>query len=219
MDPLSTLLLFLVQPISTALKKCLSTDQQYLAAISLAIQGGPGCFPIELQGKKPGTMHQARWVTTANRILRLYAQETEPSWALRRLASFVLNVYAPSFFTIKTNWDISCAPKNFHSLVSLATSFLTQEEKKVVEPVLVNNSYYAHPENVLLAALTDPSEAVRTSAAQKFVAARDRAASADSQEICRFKVPKQLYLAASTDMDLLDLNNIDLSCITLPPLL
>ncbi len=183
-----------VQPISTALKKCLSTDQRYLAAISLAIQGGPGCYLIgnsrrawlfshRASGKKPGTMYQARWVTMANRILRLYADETEPSWVLRRLASFVLNVYAPSFFTIKTNWDITCGPKNFHYLVSFATSFLTQE-KKVVEPVLVNNSYYTHPENVLLAALTDPSETVRTSAPQKIVAARDRAASADSQEIC-----------------------------------
>lgn len=47
----------------------LSTDQQYLLDICKAVSSGD--FPQNLANKKPGKLHQARWLTTASRTLRL----------------------------------------------------------------------------------------------------------------------------------------------------
>lgn len=47
----------------------LSTDQKYLYEICLAI--GEGVVSPQLASKQPGKMSHARWLTTANRILRL----------------------------------------------------------------------------------------------------------------------------------------------------
>ena len=49
----------------------LSSDQKYRAEICQAIASGK--FSKSLQAKYPGNMSHSRWLTTANRILRLYA--------------------------------------------------------------------------------------------------------------------------------------------------
>ena len=49
-----------------------------------------------------GTLNHARWLTTANQILRLYISSSQPSKNLKRISSFILNFYAPSWFKIKS---------------------------------------------------------------------------------------------------------------------
>ena len=49
----------------------LTNDQKYLYNISKAIENDPKCFPISLVDLNPGTINHARWLTRANRILRL----------------------------------------------------------------------------------------------------------------------------------------------------
>ena len=51
----------------------LSSDQKYLAEIWQVITSGK--FSKSLQAKYPGNMSHSRWLTTANRILRLYASK------------------------------------------------------------------------------------------------------------------------------------------------
>ena len=55
----------------------LSKDQKYLLLIYRAV--GNGSVQQNLSSTSPGTMHHARWLTTANRILRLYVSTNEPS--------------------------------------------------------------------------------------------------------------------------------------------
>ncbi len=196
------------------LRKVLSIDQQYLVDVCLAIQGGSQSFPVSLQQKHPGKSHQARWVTTANSILRLYAQEPNPSEPLRRLVGFVLNVYAPAFLKIKTDYDITDGAKNFFFCLQLARDFLTVEEQKVVGPVFSNNSYFSHPENILLAALRDTSMTNRRKAVQYILDARNRAAS--STNIRAFSLPK-LNFNATIYLDMVDFNQNPQN-ITEPPL-
>ncbi len=80
---------------SSAHQYCLTEMNEHrsvvLGCYLFGCWGGPAYFPAKLQN--PRTMHQASWVTKAKRILRLYAQQTEPSLAFRRLASFIVNVH------------------------------------------------------------------------------------------------------------------------------
>lgn len=56
----------------------LSTDQKYLLKI-LDTAVTSGHCPDNVASLNPGKTHHARWLTTANRILRLYVSENEPS--------------------------------------------------------------------------------------------------------------------------------------------
>lgn len=57
--------------------KILSTDQKYLLEISVAISNG--VISESLAQKQPGKLAHSRWLTTANRILRLYVGTINPS--------------------------------------------------------------------------------------------------------------------------------------------
>ncbi|KAK2577113.1 hypothetical protein KPH14_011881 [Odynerus spinipes] len=54
----------------------MSTDQKYLYKICQAV--GAGICSSELANCQPGKMAHSRWLTTANRILRLYVASTNP---------------------------------------------------------------------------------------------------------------------------------------------
>ena len=77
----------------------LSTDQKYLYDIMTAIS--TGVFSSDLANMEPGLLNHSRWLTAANRILRLYAAKTDPDKKLVILATYVMKVYGPMWFTIK----------------------------------------------------------------------------------------------------------------------
>ena len=81
----------------------LSTDQKYLAQIHTAIRQGR--LDEALCQKDPGNINLARWITLANRLLRLYVSVEEPSDELICLVQYVMDVYAPSWFQIKKSGE------------------------------------------------------------------------------------------------------------------
>ncbi len=56
-------------------------------------------------------------------------QEYTPSYKLKRLAGYDMNVYAPSFFKIKTDHYVFKGTNNFWFAMQKANNFLTEEEK------------------------------------------------------------------------------------------
>ncbi|KAL4084226.1 hypothetical protein QTP88_028052 [Uroleucon formosanum] len=68
----------------------LSTDQKYLFEMCLSISNG-NCS-IDLSRRNPGKQTHSRWLTTANRILRLYISIKSPTENLKILAEFLLKV-------------------------------------------------------------------------------------------------------------------------------
>lgn len=147
----------------------LSTDQQYLHNIVTAVI--TGVFPEDLSNKSPGKLSHARWVTRANRILRLYVATETPSEKLITLATFVVKVYAPSWFLIKNKPSCKDGSRHLFYIIS-ASRYLSEDLKKIIDPVIQRNSYFAHPENMLLAMLTDDKKHIRELAARRILKAR-----------------------------------------------
>ena len=145
----------LVNEIADYVLNEMNNDQQYLYKICLSIQNGrewmcqSGVVHI-----LPGKIHNARWVTTANRILRLYTSQKRPNTKVQRLMNYILNVFSPMWFKIRTQPTIVDGARNFFYLISLSQN-LKAEDKLVVEPAIQRNSYWAHPENILLTSLND----------------------------------------------------------------
>ena len=81
----------------------LSTDQAYGYQIVNAIRAGK--ITSRLASLQIGPINHSRWLTCANRILRLYVSKHELTGkdlaALNLLAEFIVAVYYPCWFQIK----------------------------------------------------------------------------------------------------------------------
>ena len=160
----------------------LSTNQKYLHDIMTAVS--TGVFSSDLANMEPGPLNHSRWLTTANRILRLYATKTNPEEKLVMLATYVMKVYGPMWFTIKCNPSCINGAKHLWQTISLSR-YLNPDLKKIVDNVIQRNGYFGHPENVLVAMLGDDRESIRELAYQQISKAR----SENVPELRTFKVP------------------------------
>ncbi|XP_050308327.1 uncharacterized protein LOC126744782 [Anthonomus grandis grandis] len=188
----------------------LSMDQKYLYAINTAVITG-NC-PTDLAHKSPGKISHARWLTTANRILRLYVATIHPTENLCHLAQFIVKVYAPVWFQIKTHPSCKDGSRNLWKLIQ-NSRYLSKELRDVIDPVIQRNAYFFHPENLLLAMLTDEQKNIMELAARRILKARDSLALRRQLRI--FEVPA-VNFNASSYIDVIDWqenNNCD------PPIL
>lgn len=197
-------------PIVTA--KDLSTDQKYLLDISKAIQEGQ--CSIELARRYPGTIAHSRWLTTANRVLRLYVGTEEPSTALKTLVEYILKVYCTGWFSIKQKHSITNGAKHVWDIIQ-NSRYLPEELIQVIDPVISNNAYFAHPENILLAMLVDARPVIRELAVRRISKGRNSEYS-KSQKVRQFKIPT-LNFKAQDYSDLIDWSLLSESGLLEPP--
>ena len=194
----------------------LSQDQAYFYEICHAVQGNWNQFPAHLITKSPGVIHQARWVTNASNVLRLYVETENPGRELVRLVHIILNLYGPSFFKIKMNYQVYKGAENYHFILKCANQTLFQNEKAVVKDAFETNSYMAHAEFVLLNALFDPNDTRRETAVQYII--RDRKRRLRDGRIRQFIKPETINFRAQDYWNLVDWNSINPYDITEPPL-
>ena len=156
--------------IDEEVRQSLSTDQKYMYDIYEAVR--TGICSESLARREPGRLNHARWLTTANRILRLYVSTEKPSEALISVVKFAMTVYIPMWFNIKRRWACIFGP--IHVVETLRrVSELDQQTKDVVLPVIQRNAYFAHTENVLLAMLQDKNADTRELAWKRIQKARN----------------------------------------------
>lgn len=186
----------------------LSSDQQYLYDMCDAITKGH--VSVGLANRSSGKLNHARWLTLANRCLRLYVASLNPSADLEVIVTYILKVYAPSWFTIKMNCKTFNGPRNlFYTIQS--SRYLPKEYMEVVHKSIQHNAFYAHPENILLSMIHDENKKVRQTAYQRISEARKTRA----KSIRKFEIPK-LNFKAKTYYNLIDWNTVS---ITEPPLI
>ena len=170
----------------------LSTDQKYLYDMCNAIS--VGICPVALSLRNPGLMNHSRWLTTANRTLRLYVSTLNPSYELKELVVIIIKVYAPMWFAIKTK--PSCKDGGRHVFQAIVKSrYLSKDLRDVVDPVIQRNGYFSHPENLLLSMLTDDRPIIRKLGLRRIMKARSQ----DKPGKVRvFKVPTLNFEATGT---------------------
>lgn len=161
----------------------LSTDQCYLYKICQAISSGY-CSP-QLAQKNPGKICHSRWLTLANHLLRLYISLSNPSENVKILVEFIMKVYAPSWFSIKYQFQIYNASKHVYNIIE-RSRFLSPELFKIIEKVLQRNCFALHEENLILSMLFDKDKNVRIMAVQQIINIRETG----SKSIRYFKLPR-----------------------------
>ncbi|CAH1101610.1 unnamed protein product [Psylliodes chrysocephalus] len=143
--------------------------------------------PPNFSKRDPGKMAHARWLTTTNRILRLYVASEQPSNELKTITEFILKVYPPVWFDIKVR--SSCTEGSGHLFFLIRTSrYLPAPVKDVIDPVIQRNAFFAHPENILFSMLTDDRKPMRELALRRIL--KCRVNGLQNRNIRQFKVPK-----------------------------
>lgn len=187
----------------------LSTDQKYLYEICSAISAG--LVSPSLASRDPGKLAHSRWLTCANRILRLYIGTAKPSDNLKQLAIFIIKVYAPTWFDIKSMPSCKHGPLHVFNMVK-RSSYLRDDLKSIVLKTIQRNSYFAHPENMLLAMLQDDASEIRELALQRVLEVRKGTITDKVREFC---LP-DLQVNATNYYDMIDWVN---EKVTEPPMI
>lgn len=191
-------------------RNILSKDQQYLLDISSAIKSG-NC-PVDLCVREPGPLSHSRWLTTANRVLRLFLSVDTPSDEHKMLVAFILKSYMPLWFKIKKSKYLTDGPGHVFEAIK-STRFLPENLVRVVDPVIERNAFFAHPENLLLRMIVDERKHIRELGFRRIIKARMLASKPDS--IRNFQPPK-INFQANDYTDIIDWNT---TVLTPPPLL
>lgn len=161
----------------------LTKDQKYLYGMVQSINNG--VCDQNLATIKPGKLNKARWLTTASRILRLYMTKSKPSKKLKLLVTFIVKIYAPFWFLVKSRPKAIHGSRHIFQYIQW-TRVLPENARKIVQKSVQYNGFFCHPENILLSMITDENKEVRIAGYDKILEARDR----PSVSVRTFTIPK-----------------------------
>ena len=123
----------------------------------------------------------------------------------RFIVRLIGNVYAPSWFNIKSHPSCVDGSKNFFCPLKLCYN-LGINDWKVLEPVLHNNNYFAHSENILLAGVRDNDDSVKQFCYEKIISSRSSSSSTDVRVFDKASIV--LNASAMTYADMIDWSTI-----------
>lgn len=160
-----------------------TNDQKLLVELAKAVNSG-NCS-LKLSIAKIGKIHNARWITMASRVLRLYMTKRRPTPSLEKLVQFVMSVYVPAWFRIKEKPKCTSGSLHFFNILENSRK-LDTDVFDVAFETLSRNAFFAHSENLLLAMIADDDQAVRQRAYEIIINCRKRSV----EGVRKFETPK-----------------------------
>ena len=124
---------------------------------------------------------------------------------------YLVHHYVPTWFAIRRNSACTEGSKNLYRSIELLRG-LPVDIQRIIRPVISRNGFWAHPEQVLLAMISDEDQQIRTEAIQHIQAARGRG---QQEEVRSFTLPT-INFDAQRYVDIIDWTAEE---ITEPPLL
>ena len=164
---------FSQQYLSDLLNNCdLSSDQLYLRDIIIGISSGD--ISESLVRRSQGKLGYARWLTTANRILRVYITFENHTEDLSLICKYIIHVYARIWFAVKAKPEFYVTDSSSLN-VHLNTQQLNDNRlTEILERTLSLNSYSLHSEYILCAMLTDIHPDIRMKAVKIILKCREK---------------------------------------------
>lgn len=146
--------------VRNALSQILGRYNQKKSLLDIVKTVNTGICNPELSAMDPGRISHSRWLTCANRVLRLYVYQTSPTIELQTLANYIVKSYAPVWFDIKKNYTVKDGPKHILKVVKI-TRHPPDNIKKIINPVIQRKAFFCHPENMMLAMIMDEIPHIR----------------------------------------------------------
>lgn len=190
--------------ISEDILKQMSTDSVVAWKILHSIVKGK--LHPKVAALKCGKLAHSRWLTCGMRCMLLYMSKhdlgPDDTEVLKLIATWVTQVYLPMFFEIKVKHYITDGPCH---LIKLFRLWQQQDArvKAASEPYLKKESWWAHPENILIALLCSDDRKQRVFAVGKIITVR-AGCEQGSTAVRPFNVPKTVNLYACDLKALID---------------
>ena len=175
-----------------------SRDQYLVYHLGHSLQSG--IVPDKIASATIGPLLHARWLTTVARILRKALSTRRPTKTFSRICFFIVNVYLPSWFHIKNKPHCQSGALHLFNMLQLSRE-LDSRMKDIMTKVLQENSYFAHPENIIIACLADSRVKIREKAVTYILTARDMF---DNEIHPRKFLPPRLILEATDNVDMIN---------------
>lgn len=183
----------------------LSTDQAYGYRITQAIINGT--LPSDLALLEIGPVSHSRWLTTANRICRIWVSKHGLKGSnlktLQLLVEFIVGVYYPCRFTIESKFSWVEGPR--HILLQLK---LLRSQKKavadIVFPTIKRSSWFAFSEMVLQTLLCSEDQEERMAGVQKIIEIRNGDDDTLGDLSVRPRITPAINLNATSLLELID---------------
>ena len=151
----------------------MSTDQLYGYNMVAAVRAGSASD--QLANLEPGPVNHSRWLTTANRFLRLWISDHgftgEEANNLKLICNYIVSVYYPMWFYYKMHNDWLEGPR-----ACLEQLRLTLQQPmttiSLVFPHLESSAWWCHPEQLLQTLLCSEDTSDRVFAIKKVLKTR-----------------------------------------------
>jgi hypothetical protein len=151
----------------------LSTDQLYGYRMVSAIRAG--VVPDDLANLDIGPVNHARWLTTANRILRMWVSKHgfkgKDLTNLRLINEFIIGVYYANWFEIKVKHHFIDAPRNLLKMMEVVR-LQKKKVQDIVAPHIARSAWYSHSEAVLQTLLCSEDKEERDFAVERICSLR-----------------------------------------------
>lgn len=142
----------------------------------------------------------------------MYISTESPTFELKQTVLFILNSYMPVWFDIKKNSSFTDGPKHVFKVIQ-TSRYLPANLRQVVEPVIERNSFFAHPENLLLSMVMDDRKHIRELGLRRIIKSRQRSA---KEKSIRSFFPPKLNFDAENYFEIIDWSSCKLFS---PPIL
>lgn len=156
-------------------------------------------WSVELIGAKPPSVHGHNWAEAlAARVIRLYFSYPIPPPRLANLARYVIHVYAPVAFYIRRDSLCQHGSRHTFRLMNFYQNQAHLIDFPNFEQHLQKYGFYLHPENILLAMITDTVREVRDYGLRIILAGRQRERLIIGQNASRtFNMPSPVLTATN----------------------
>lgn len=176
----------------------------------LAVALDSGHCPTQLAALKPGYADESRWMNKAVQIARSYMSTTTPSQNLILIVNMIMKVYIPMFFAIKSEPEFYNGSRHYFNMLQSVKDLNLPE--RIWEPLkikFINNSYFAHSENIIAAMITDHNKEIRRQGYLKIANIRAKYTTNNIVNLRIFKKPdeKELNLNCAEYTTLINLDN------------
>ena len=147
-----------------------NSDQKYLYKIALTITTGK--IPENFARYKIADLNHARWTTSSSRLGRFYISkekkklDPESLEILKTIVKYIVQVYLPVFFQIRSSKSWLDAPRIYLDLLKRLRK-QSPEVRSILSKSIQLGAYCLNEETLLLTMLQDPDEEMRRFAIRK----------------------------------------------------
>lgn len=150
----------------------------------------------------PGPVCMSRWLTTANRFMRVYVSKHRLAGDDKKNLDLIVEQVVLDYyflrFRIKCQPSTLAAPGHVFAEMVIVRDVLSESIREIVKPKVNDGAWYAHSEHLLLHLLSCDDEEKRHFAVRKILQIRGNSEFGDTS-VRPFKTPELNWLATKIE--------------------